>query len=288
MGFSSLPSFVSEDPRDATLERYLDHIDHVVQLVGIEHVGLGPRLRRGPRPGLAPAARAALGRREPAGRHRPASRRCCRNGCAREAAALLYLPYAPGIAGLARDAERHRGAAPPRLHRRADVRADPRRQLAAPVRAGLGRVGTGRGRFSPRPGRPRARARGRPRSGRGPSSTLMNWKPRSRWRRAVAPSPSTMPAAIPAALARVDHLLHGRRVLRAAIVRREAEADREVGRSDQDRVDARRRGDRLDVREPVGRLDHHDAGDLAELLRVVAPITSPTRLGPKDRSPSGG
>src|SRR4051812_37697286 len=27
IGFTSLPSFVSEDPRDATLDRYLDHID---------------------------------------------------------------------------------------------------------------------------------------------------------------------------------------------------------------------------------------------------------------------
>src|SRR5207245_241904 len=30
VGLSSLPSFVTEDPRDATLERYLDHFDHAV------------------------------------------------------------------------------------------------------------------------------------------------------------------------------------------------------------------------------------------------------------------
>ena len=69
IGYSSLPSFVTEDPRDATLARYLDHIDYAVQLVGIEHVGLGPRLRRGPRPRQPPAQGAEVGRREPAGRY---------------------------------------------------------------------------------------------------------------------------------------------------------------------------------------------------------------------------
>lgn len=41
VGFTSLPGFTASDPRDATLERYLDHIDHAVQLIGVEHVGLG-------------------------------------------------------------------------------------------------------------------------------------------------------------------------------------------------------------------------------------------------------
>ena len=41
VGFTSLPGFVANDPRTATLERYLDHVDYAVQLLGIEHVGLG-------------------------------------------------------------------------------------------------------------------------------------------------------------------------------------------------------------------------------------------------------
>jgi membrane dipeptidase len=41
IGFTPLPAFVTDDPRDATLEGYLDHIDHAVQLVGVDHVGLG-------------------------------------------------------------------------------------------------------------------------------------------------------------------------------------------------------------------------------------------------------
>jgi len=41
VGFTSLPGFTASDPREATLERYLDHIDYAVQLIGVEHVGLG-------------------------------------------------------------------------------------------------------------------------------------------------------------------------------------------------------------------------------------------------------
>ena len=41
VGFTSLPGFTANDPRDATLERYLDHIEYAVNLIGIEHVGLG-------------------------------------------------------------------------------------------------------------------------------------------------------------------------------------------------------------------------------------------------------
>ena len=41
MGFTPLPFFVTDDPRDATLARYLDHIQHAVDLMGVEHVGLG-------------------------------------------------------------------------------------------------------------------------------------------------------------------------------------------------------------------------------------------------------
>ena len=41
MGFTPLPFFVTDDPRDATLARYLDHVQHAVDLIGVDHVGLG-------------------------------------------------------------------------------------------------------------------------------------------------------------------------------------------------------------------------------------------------------
>jgi membrane dipeptidase len=98
VGFSSLPSFVSAAPRDATLERYLDHVDHVLGLVGVEHVGLGLDFVEGHVPGsLQPRAPRWGGANLPAGstglakmlpeRLRPI------------AADLLYLPYATGIQG---------------------------------------------------------------------------------------------------------------------------------------------------------------------------------------------
>jgi membrane dipeptidase len=98
VGFTSLPSFVSEDPRDATLDRYLDHIDHAVQLIGIDHVGLGLDFVEGHVPGsLAPRSPKWGGANLPAGNEGlskmlPARLRA-------EAATLLYLPYATGIAG---------------------------------------------------------------------------------------------------------------------------------------------------------------------------------------------
>jgi microsomal dipeptidase-like Zn-dependent dipeptidase len=68
IGYSSLPSFVTEDPRDATLARYLDHIDYAVQLVGIEHVGLGLDFVEGHVPGsLQPRAPKWGGANLPAG-----------------------------------------------------------------------------------------------------------------------------------------------------------------------------------------------------------------------------
>ncbi|MBC7251440.1 MAG: membrane dipeptidase [Anaerolineae bacterium] len=41
VGVTFVPAFVSEDPAQATLERTLDHIDHIVRVAGIDHVGLG-------------------------------------------------------------------------------------------------------------------------------------------------------------------------------------------------------------------------------------------------------
>jgi len=41
MGMNFSPSFIDQDKERATVERVLDHIDHVVELVGINHVGLG-------------------------------------------------------------------------------------------------------------------------------------------------------------------------------------------------------------------------------------------------------
>jgi len=98
VGFSSLPSFVSEDPRDATLERYLDHIDHAVGLVGIEHVGLGLDFVEGHVPGsLQPRAPKWGGANLPAGNAGLA--KMLPERLRADAAALLYLPYAKGISG---------------------------------------------------------------------------------------------------------------------------------------------------------------------------------------------
>jgi membrane dipeptidase len=41
VGVTFVPAFVAEDPNQATLERTLDHIDHIVRVAGIDHVGLG-------------------------------------------------------------------------------------------------------------------------------------------------------------------------------------------------------------------------------------------------------
>lgn len=98
VGFSSLPSFVSEDPRDATLDRYLDHIDHAVQMVGLEHVGLGLDFVEGHVPGsLAPRAPKWGGANLPAGS--AGLSKMLPERLRADAAALLYLPYAEGIRG---------------------------------------------------------------------------------------------------------------------------------------------------------------------------------------------
>ncbi|MFH0848244.1 MAG: dipeptidase [archaeon] len=41
MGMNFAPAFVDEQTDNATVERVLDHIDHVIHLVGDDHVGLG-------------------------------------------------------------------------------------------------------------------------------------------------------------------------------------------------------------------------------------------------------
>ena len=41
MGMNFAPAFVDEKKDCATLERVLDHVDHVVEVAGVDHVGLG-------------------------------------------------------------------------------------------------------------------------------------------------------------------------------------------------------------------------------------------------------
>lgn len=41
MGMNFAPAFVDENKEKVTLERVLDHVDHVVKMVGVDHVGLG-------------------------------------------------------------------------------------------------------------------------------------------------------------------------------------------------------------------------------------------------------
>lgn len=41
MGITSLANFVSDDPADADLDTYLAHVEHAVDVMGIDHVGLG-------------------------------------------------------------------------------------------------------------------------------------------------------------------------------------------------------------------------------------------------------
>ena len=139
VGFTSLPVFTANDPRDATLERYLDHIEYAVNLVGIEHVGLGLDFVEGHVEGTLQPTGAALGWRERARRHGWAWPRCSRSVPPEMIRDLVYRPYADGISGLPGAAERHGGPPAARLQRGRRPR-DPRRELAAPVRAGLGRL----------------------------------------------------------------------------------------------------------------------------------------------------
>ncbi|NOZ50675.1 MAG: membrane dipeptidase [Chloroflexi bacterium] len=41
VGVTFVREFISPDPAAATLERMIDHIDHIVQVAGIDHVGIG-------------------------------------------------------------------------------------------------------------------------------------------------------------------------------------------------------------------------------------------------------
>ncbi|MBC7260490.1 MAG: membrane dipeptidase, partial [Chloroflexi bacterium] len=41
VGVTFVPSFIAEDRKEASLEKLLDHIDHIVQVAGVDHVGLG-------------------------------------------------------------------------------------------------------------------------------------------------------------------------------------------------------------------------------------------------------
>lgn len=41
LGMFAMPWFIAEDPANTTIEHLLDHIDYVVKLVGINHVGIG-------------------------------------------------------------------------------------------------------------------------------------------------------------------------------------------------------------------------------------------------------
>jgi membrane dipeptidase len=41
LGLTPLPSFLVQDPDSATIQDYVDHIDYAVDLMGIDHVGVG-------------------------------------------------------------------------------------------------------------------------------------------------------------------------------------------------------------------------------------------------------
>ena len=138
MGFSSLPSFVSEDPRDATLERLpRPHRPRRADRRG-RHVGLGLDFVEGHVPGsLQPRAPRWGGANLPAGN--VGLSKMLPERLRSQADALIYLPYAPGIAGSAEMPNVTEGLLR-RGYSEADTSRHPRRQLAAPLRAGLGRL----------------------------------------------------------------------------------------------------------------------------------------------------
>ena len=97
VGFTSLPGFVANDPREATLDRYLDHIDYAVQLLGIGHVGIGLDFVEGHVPGsLQPTAPKWGGANVPDGTAGLAA--MLPEVPPEQIAELVYRPYATGIA----------------------------------------------------------------------------------------------------------------------------------------------------------------------------------------------
>ena len=41
IGVFAMPWFVHEDPNQTTINHVLDHIDYIINLVGVDHVGIG-------------------------------------------------------------------------------------------------------------------------------------------------------------------------------------------------------------------------------------------------------
>lgn len=41
VGVTYVSSFLAQNPQDASLERVLDHVDYIVKMIGVDHVGLG-------------------------------------------------------------------------------------------------------------------------------------------------------------------------------------------------------------------------------------------------------
>jgi membrane dipeptidase len=97
VGFTSLPGFVANDPREATLHRYLDHIDYAVELIGVEHAGIGLDFTEGHREGsLQPTSPRWGGANVPDGTAGLAV--MLPEIPADLIAELVYRPYATGIA----------------------------------------------------------------------------------------------------------------------------------------------------------------------------------------------
>lgn len=42
VGVTMVPAFITKEPREATLARLIDHIDHIASLVGTENIAIGP------------------------------------------------------------------------------------------------------------------------------------------------------------------------------------------------------------------------------------------------------
>jgi membrane dipeptidase len=42
IGINMVASFLTDDPKDANLERLLDHVDYIAEIVGVENIAIGP------------------------------------------------------------------------------------------------------------------------------------------------------------------------------------------------------------------------------------------------------